>query len=360
MEPGLLFTPPSSNKARKTLLALSGILGVLCVISVVSYCNQPSLSASATKQYQFEEQEFQDYMKRYHKQYTPEEYESRFYIFTQNSAFIRIHNSLNKSWTLGYNEFTDLSPEEFKSIYLQTTPAPRIPAKPLSSSFEKSLKIPLTIDWRTQGAVTPVGNQGSCKGGWAFAAAGAIEGVWKIAGNPLVALSKEQLVSCSSSYGADGCNGGLPEQAFEYVIGNPGLASDKVYPFNSGNGIVNNCVPTLASQTAASISGYANVAPVDDPAALIAAITQQPIAVGVEADQYVWQYYKTGVITNNCGTNINHFALVVGYNNSAQVPYYIVKNSWGANWGMSGYLYIAIGSDTGVCGIQMLSSYPTL
>ncbi|CAG9330581.1 unnamed protein product [Blepharisma stoltei] len=358
MEPRLHFSDPSWSKTSRTLLALLGILGIFCVVGVVSYCQQPSLSASAMKQFQFEEQEFNDYVEKFNKAYSDEEYAKRFYIFTQNAAYIRLHNSLNKSWTLGYNDFTDLSPEEFKAIYLVNYKAIKLSGK--STWFDTSLKIPQSIDWRSAGAVTPVGNQGTCTAGWAFATTGAIEGLWKISGNPIVSLSEEQLVSCSYSYGNHGCNGGIPDFAYEYVIGNEGIASDKIYPWTSANSTVSNCIPTLASNVAVKIASYNNVAPVDDPAALMAAITQQPIAVGVEADQYVWQYYKTGIISNNCGTNINHYALVVGYNTTGSVPYYIVKNSWGSGWGMSGYLNIAIASSTGVCGIQMVASYPTL
>ena len=65
------------------------------------------------------------------------------------------------------------------------------------------------------------------------------------------------------------------------------------------------------------------------------------------------------MITEGCGTNLDHGVLAVGYDTTADPPYYIVKNSWGSSWGENGYLKIKIESGEGVCGIQMTPSYPT-
>jgi len=296
-------------------------------------------------------------MQKFNKEYTDEEFIQRFYIFKSNSDFIRYENTLGRDWTLGINQYTDLTREEFKQLYLMddfVVPTERkYPAELI-----KNVKVPPAIDWRTQGAVTEVKNQGTCKGGYAFSTTGAIEGIWKIAGNNLVSLSEQQLISCSSAYGNRACSQGYPDYCYEYISALGGITSETIYPFTAGNNVVNSCIPTLASQRIARINGYYNVN-ANDPAQLIAAIVQQPISVGVEADQYVWQYYSGGIITSNCGNDINHFALVVAYNITASTPYYVVKNSWGSSWGMNGYVNIAITGHQGVCGIQIIPSYPT-
>lgn len=144
------------------------------------------------------------------------------------------------------------------------------------------------------------------------------------------------------------------DNAFQYIMAN-GITSEATYPYTARTGV---CNKSLASQTVAKISNYKDVTP-QSASALEAAIAQQPVSVAVEADQAAWQLYSGGVVSSNCGTNLDHGVLAVGYNLGANPPYYIVKNSWGASWGMAGYIQIAItGDGPGVCGIQLEPSYP--
>jgi len=164
-------------------------------------------------------------------------------------------------------------------------------------------------------------------------------------------------VDCSGPYGNQGCNGGLMDYAFEYVI-KSGLVSESTYPYTA---TTNQCNTGLIAPVAATIQGFTNVA-VNNPTALMTSVASQPVSVAVQANQYVWQYYKQGIITKNCGTELDHGVLIVGYNNTVTngaIPYWIVKNSWGTDWGMAGYLYIEIKAKEGVCGINMSPSYPT-
>jgi len=147
------------------------------------------------------------------------------------------------------------------------------------------------------------------------------------------------------------------DYAFEYVIKN-GLVLESTYPYTA---TTNQCQSSLVTPAAATIQGFTNVA-VNNPVALMTSVASQPISVAVQANQYVWQYYKQGIITKNCGTELDHGVLIVGYNNTqtnGSIPYWIVKNSWGTDWGMEGYLYIEIKAKEGVCGINMSPSYPT-
>lgn len=97
------------------------------------------------------------------------------------------------------------------------------------------------------------------------------------------------------------------------------------------------------------------------------AVSQQPISVAIEADQNVFQFYGSGVLTGKCSNNHdpvpNHGVLVVGYGSMNNQDYWIVKNSWGEDWGMNGYILIGRGNQYGIhgqCGIQMDPSYPVV
>jgi KDEL-tailed cysteine endopeptidase len=79
-----------------------------------------------------------------------------------------------------------------------------------------------------------------------------------------------------------------------------------------------------------------------------------PVAVIVDASSDLFRFYHSGVLTNSsaCGTEMNHQVTIVGFSlNNGTTPYYIAKNSWGADWGHDGYIYIGIEDGEGVCGI---------
>jgi cathepsin L len=146
------------------------------------------------------------------------------------------------------------------------------------------------------------------------------------------------------------------DNAFKYIIAKGGITSEANYPYTARTGT---CNAALAAKVVAKISSYKDVTP-DSPAALETAIAQQPVSVAVEADQSAWQLYSSGTVSSGCGTNLDHGVLAVGYDTTASPPYYKVKNSWGASWGMSGYIQLSIVAGKGTCGIQMQPSYPVV
>ena len=291
--------------------------------------------------------EFLAYQKQYGKVYSaPEEMRYRLAVYQNNLKKIAEHNAKNLPWTLGVNQFADISEEEFTYKFCGCAKDPKSRAGRVTPIYGNA---PERVDWREKGAVTPVKNQGSCGSCWAFSATGSLEGGNFVAHGELISLSEQQLVDCDPK--SHGCGGGLMTNAFEYVKAH-GLCTEEDYPYHAKD---EDCKDTQC-KAAIKIAGYEEV-PEMDGAALKEAVAKAPVSVAVEADSAVFQMYKSGVVDSTaCGTSLNHGVLAVGYT----ADYWIVKNSWGASWGDNGYIKIKYdATGAGICGINQMNSYPT-
>lgn len=296
-------------------------------------------------------------MTQYNKKYTHDVFFERYNVFKANLDFIEQHNSGNFSYSVGMNQFGDLTATEFAALhtgyrhidnaYLRSKNAPQ-ERRPHAN--------PATVDWRPT-AVTGVKNQGQCGSCWSFSTTGAIEGAWKIKGNSLVSLSEQQLVDCSSAQGNQGCNGGWMDSAFQYVMKNGGITGETDYVYTAKQGT---CA-AANKPIRAKITSFKDVT-VNSDASLETAVALNPVSVALEADKSSFQFYTQGVYSDpQCGTTLDHAVLVVGYGLQGSTKYWIVKNSWGTSWGASGYIMIARGTTNGgkgVCGINSAPSYP--
>jgi len=333
----------------------------LAIVLVVALIACASAASFSEEQYQFL---FGKWMSQFSKTYTHDHFFYRYTVFKANLDYVHEYNANNSTEegvTLAMNAFGDMTFDEFHAThtgynqiqnqYIRSKNGPVTQIKPKLSQISKG--IPASVDWRTSGAVTGVKNQGQCGSCWAFSTTGSTEGAWKIAGNKLVSLSEQQLVDCSGSFGNQGCNGGTMDQAFEYIISNGGICSEAAYPYQGVDGTCQSSSCTSVS----NIKSYVDVKTMSD-AALQAAVALGPVSVAIEADQQAFQFYQSGVFKAACGTNLDHGVLIVGYGTESNSPYWIVKNSWGATWGMEGYILMIRGKDE--CGINTDPSYPVV
>ncbi|KAK2987201.1 hypothetical protein RJ640_029086 [Escallonia rubra] len=295
------------------------------------------------------------WMIRYGRIYKNEaEKAMRFKIFKDNAEFIESFNKAeNHTYKLGINAFADLTNKEFRASH-NGFKSPSAPCKTTSFRYESVANVPSSVDWRDQGAVTAVKDQGVCGSCWAFSAVGAMEGIVQISTHKLMTLSEQQLVDCDTTMDA-GCNGGYMSFAFEFIINNGGLSNESNYPYK---GVDGNC--SRNAPIAATINGFENV-PANNESALLNAVANQPVSVAIDASSPDFQFYKSGVFTGYCMDFLDHGVTAVGYGTTDDgKKYWLIKNSWGISWGDDGYIKMERDNEykEGLCGIAMMASYP--
>lgn len=290
----------------------------------------------------------------------------RFKAFKENIKYIHENNNNNekkKSYTLGLNAFADLTLEEFQRDYLGKHPEKggHLPSRArLEDSQIKFVPgaVPgnLTKNWVEEGVVSKVKNQGRCGSCWSFSTTGSIEGINAIVSGKLVSLSEQELVDCDTEHD-HGCQGGLMDFAFEFVEEH-GLDTEKDYPYQGAQSV---CDTARENRVVVTIDGHKDI-PAGDEQEMVKAASKHPISVAIQANHQNFQLYTGGVFDDpDCGTQLDHGVLVVGFGTSSEdQDYWIMKNSWGPLWGEEGYMKMAMGIEpSGICGIAKMSSYPT-
>jgi len=301
---------------------------------------------------------------------TAEKKEERFEIFVKNLETVVMKNQAlrekGEDEVHGITKFSDMTNEEFKATMFgghdhskndRRARGVAVPNKlrPQSSSF----------DWRDQGVITPVKDQGRCGSCWAHSAVETVESALAIAGHDLTPLSVQQVVSCDNGNGDLGCSGGWYYTAWEdYMEPSKGLTTEAEYPYDTAtyNGQASACDTSKASDVVAGTTPsnwtYATTPcqsafckDQDEDTLKANLLSYGPISVACDASE--WSFYTGGVVTSttcgNSGFKLDHAIQLVGFNEDADTPYWIVRNSWDTTWGNEGYIYLKMGENT--CGV---------
>jgi len=300
--------------------------------------------------------EFTKFMTQFNKQYTADELFARYDNFKLRYERVQTHNAdTTQTSQLGIHSYSDLSQDEMKAKLngYKASDSPKHFAPKATRS--QLVNLPMSVDWRTKGAVTDIKDQGQCGSCWAFSATGSMEGAFFLAHSELYSLSEQQLMDCSVKEGDESCNGGLMDYAFQFVIDNKGICLEADYPY-----LAKDEACKKGCKNYVTITNYTDVVSGDE-ASMPAFAAMQPISIAIEADQPIFQDYRSGVLNgSSCGTNLDHGVLIVGYDhdNKTGLDYWIVKNSWGKSWGMEGYVWLSRGFNT--CGLSLASSFPVV
>eukprot|EP00826_Nyctotherus_ovalis_P048413 TRINITY_DN5703_c0_g2_i1.p1 TRINITY_DN5703_c0_g2~~TRINITY_DN5703_c0_g2_i1.p1 ORF type:complete len:355 (+),score=71.02 TRINITY_DN5703_c0_g2_i1:175-1239(+) len=303
---------------------------------------------------------FDGFIQEYQKKYSSaDEREQRKRIFLDNHRKIMQINSEGHPYTLGINQFADLTDEEFEQMYLTENPVPEsILAQGVSVSMEES-EDPGddNIDWVAKGKVAPVKDQGNCGSCWTFASISVAETFYAIKKDELKIFSEQQLVDCCRTTLSKGCQGGEAEDALRCLKQNKSmLATD--YPYVAMD---QDCRYDKSKALYGKTVGY-GVSPKGDTNDMQKWLRTRTLYVSVNASPFAFRFYKSGIITNGCpGHQTNHGVTLVGSGVEKGVKFWRIKNSWGRNWGDKGFLRIErkLGTDVlGVCGIGRHGVHP--
>eukprot|EP00919_Chromeraceae_sp_WS-2016_P026194 GHVR01061947.1.p1 GENE.GHVR01061947.1~~GHVR01061947.1.p1 ORF type:complete len:365 (+),score=75.15 GHVR01061947.1:46-1140(+) len=283
-----------------------------------------------------------------------EEIKMRFLIFRNNLRLIEEHNKKGGNFTMGLNNFADLTEDEIRKYKGFSN----YPAHNGETQTTSTTTIPEEVDWRST-CVTPVKDQGMCGSCWAFATVAAIEGARCVSGNPLVSLSEQQLVDCAGEEGAEGCDGGNAEEGMEAVINEEGVCTEDEYVYAAENATCS--LTDEKCPIKYTIDDYTVLPSGDETIMASTVATLGPIAVAVESNNKGFMFYNSGVLDGECGTDLDHAVTAVGYGTTEEgVPYWVIKNSWGNAWGEKGYIRLKRETDenkngAGQCGVALYS-----
>lgn len=260
------------------------------------------------------------------------------------------------NFTLGHNKFSDWTEEEMNVLLGEKVSAESNAYCKPPNAVAEPREVPASVNWVEAGMTTPVKDQGHCGSCWTFATTGTVESANAIFGSGLVSLSEQQLVACVVA--DQGCNGGMTYDAYTYLMtANAYLEADWPY-----EGTDSACTYKEAQASDITLSTYVCVDP-QTPAAMKVAVAQQPVAISIDASSTVFHSYTGGVLdSTDCGISTNHAVSIVGYgtDSASGLEYWLVRNSWGADWGVDGFIKIAITEGDGICAINHRPLYPTV
>lgn len=324
--------------------------------------------------------EWELFKETYSKVYDNETEElTRRQVWEKNLKYIEQHNSESEkgihSFAVSMNKYGDMTGDEFKAAYfnaIRSKQSYKKSNRKVNKSYSTE-QLPYSVDWRIKGFVSSVKDQGVLGDASDYAAVGSLESVYAIqVSKKLVELSVQNLHECSSA--------SYPDQAFQYVHKNNGIDTAEGYkhrvtrdirctnvlPNNLKNMFLFKCCKDGSCQFDSKFIGATCNGPVyvpkGDEQNLTASIAfVGPVAVGIDASQPSFMFYTSGIYSDKlCNQkSIDHVVVAVGYGSTASGDYYILKNSWGPDWGMNGYILLARNSNN-MCGVATAAVYPSV
>ncbi|KAL8141207.1 hypothetical protein V2J09_007228 [Rumex salicifolius] len=311
---------------------------------------------------------FSLFKSKFNRKYaSKEEHDHRFSVFKDNLRRAKRNQLLDPTAAHGVTKFSDLTPREFRQNFLGLNRQPKrrfgLPVDAHQAPILPTNDLPTEFDWREHGAVTEVKDQGSCGSCWSFSTTGALEGANFLSTGKLVSLSEQQLVECDHECDPEednscdsGCNGGLMNSAFEYILKAGGLQREADYPYT---GTDRGTCKFDKTKIAASVANF-SVISLDENQIAANLVKNGPLAVAINA-VYMQTYIGGVSCPYICSRHLDHGVLLVGFGSSGyapvrfkEKPYWIIKNSWGGNWGEDGYYKICRGRN--VCGVDSMVS----
>jgi C1A family cysteine protease len=285
-------------------------------------------------------QQFDEYTRFWNKTYDQVERSARFTNFKMNAAKIAQENAKTRARgfgaRFGFTKFSDWSAREQQSLNGFVRSEDRTETMN-AIVFEKRQAPSQAIDWVKKGMTTPVKDQGQCGSCWAFSTTETVESAILMAGKKVQPLSPQEIVDCDSS--DSGCNGGDPQEALGWVKQGGGLDTDSCYPYTAQDG-------TCASSQCTPAGNVNTVVPIGSDESTIYQALAQYGPLSICADASSWSNYQDGILTaDQCGDNVDHAIQLTGYSPD-QGGYWIVRNSWGSDWGISGFIWLQYGSNT--------------
>lgn len=301
--------------------------------------------ATATPMAEFEH-EFIKFVAQHNRRYaTREEYLARYAEFERTHKFIQEWNKKGEH-TVAHNHMSDWTREEYRQLLGYK---PQYKQEAVEYETYENVTAPPSVDWRKEGAVTHVKDQGQCGSCWTFSSTGSLEGRHFQKTGVLTSFSEQQLVDCCNNgvgecYMSQGCQGGVMDEALTYTQ-KYDLMTEADYPYTAQNG-------SCQYAGAGTGAGYNNARKVDvapkNQNAFRASVAKGPVSIAIEADQMAFQFYSRGILSSGCGEQLDHGVLAVGYGEENGVKYTIVKNSWNTTWGDNGY--IKLNQTKNMCG----------
>ncbi|EAS06391.1 papain family cysteine protease (macronuclear) [Tetrahymena thermophila SB210] len=323
---------------------LKSILYILLFLAfVLGQDKQQSFSDFGKKHLQ--QQSFLDFKKSFAKKYNSQEHELfRFNVFLENLKEIERLNKEITTAKFDVTQFSDYTKEEFLKLHTGVIIPQEVETSSSSQSNsdqdERKLQsLPLDWDIRVNGPgkLQAVKNQGNCACDTAFSTSATVENLYSIKTGTNVSFSEQQFVDCL--YKRDGCQGGWFSEAYNFVI-NTGIALGSMYPYKQ---VYGTCKTLEMGNNLYKISGFKNLP--DN----ILQIKQSIVKYGAVAacvDASGWDKYKIGIysIRTTAKTQCNHAVTIIGYG----PDYWLIRNSWGTQWGESGHIRVASNGTGGI------------